>query len=111
MAEVIDFLERTQQLKKQYEDEETDIDDAKLISKDIFYETLMTLEELGYSPNENPQTLKDLEALSFIATAVIFRIHKNYHPGLDLLDIGYKHLLDTISFVEETLNAENDNKV
>lgn len=110
MAEVIDFLERTQQLKKQYE-EETDIDDAKLISKDIFYETLMTLEELGYSPNENPQILKDLEALSFIATAVIFRIHKNYHPGLSLLDSGYEHLLNTISFVEETLNAENDNKV
>jgi hypothetical protein len=111
MAEVIDFLQRSKQIKQSYIDEDIDIEDAKVISKDIFYETLMTLEELGYSPHQNSQLLKDLEALCFISCAMIFRAHNNKHPANRLLDEAFKDLQNTIEVVGESLHAENDNKI
>ncbi len=111
MAEVIDFLQRSKQIKQSYIDEDIDIEDAKVISKDIFYETLMTLEELGYSPNQNSQLLKDLEALCFISSAMIFRAHNNKHPANRLLDAAFKDLENTIEVAGESLHAENDNKI
>lgn len=111
MAEVIDFLQRSKQIKQSYIEEEIDIEDAKVVSKNIFYETLMTLEELDYSPNQNSQLLKDLEALCYISCAIIFRVHNNKHPATKLLDTAFKDLENTIEVVGESLNAENDNKI
>jgi hypothetical protein len=110
MAEVINFLERVNKIKntESLVDPDDDLMNAKIVSKEVFFETMMLLEDMGYDVNENPGMLKDLEALSFLSSALIFRAHNNPHPGQEMLDCSYE-ILTTISKMYETIVADNDN--
>lgn len=109
MAEVINFFEKVNERRKQeFEDQDDDIINAKIVSKETFYETMMLLEDIGYDVNENPGMLRDLEAISFLASALIFRAHNNPHPGHELLDTTYE-VLTTLSKLCEEIVADNNN--
>ena len=69
---------------------------------------MLMLEELGYDVNEDPRMLKDLEALSFLSAAIIFRAHLNEHPGSEILDDTYRMLLN-ISEMFKEVKADNVN--
>ena len=113
MAEVINFFDRLNKRNSEIEDQkevdfDEDIVNAKIVSKEVFYETMMLLEDLGYDVNEDPKMLKDLEAISFLSSAIIFRAHNNPHPGRDLLDATYEVLL-AVSKLYEDLSEEEEN--
>lgn len=113
MAEVINFFDRLNKRNNDIvEQKEVDFDDdiinAKIVSKEIFYEIMMLLEDLGYDVNEDPGMLKDLEAISFLTSAIVFRAHNNPHPGQDLLDTTYEVLV-TLSKLYEDLSQEEEN--
>lgn len=119
MAEVINFTQKVKELKEtklhEEADDDADIINAKIISKEIFFETMLLLEDLGYDVNEDPKMLKDLESLSFLAAAIVFRAHGNDHPGTELLDESYRVLIKVASLLEElelepsNINAKTDN--
>jgi hypothetical protein len=124
MAEVINFLDKAKKRKtisnsnitpissKDLEDEDGDILNAKIVSKDVFFNTMMLLEDLGYDVNEDPDMIKDLEGLSFLAAGIVFRAHGNDHPGHRLLMSAYERLtfLAELYDQEENENEEDDSK-
>jgi hypothetical protein len=117
MAEVINFTQKVKELKEtklhEEADDDADIANAKVIAKETFFETMLLLEDLGYDVNEDPKMLKDLEALSFLAAAIIFRAHGNDHPGTELLEESYRVLLKVTNLLDElepsNINAKTDN--
>ena len=45
------------------------------------------LEDMGYDPYSNHQTVKDIESFSFLASALVSRYLNSDHPGTHMLDI------------------------
>ena len=116
MAEIINFAQKIKEresIEKDYDDDD-DIINAKIVSKEVFFETMLMLEDLGYDVNEDPEMLKDLEALSFLSAAIIFRAHGNEHPGSEVLDATYSILLNINELFKkselfEDIKADNVN--
>jgi len=110
MAEVINFFERVNERRKQHleDQDDDDIVNAKIVSKETFFETMMLLEDMGYDVNENPGMLRDLESISFLASALVFRAHNNLHPGQELLDAAYE-VLTALSKLYGEITPDNDN--
>lgn len=110
MAEVINFAQKVKEREtiQIHEDADDDIINAKIVSKETFYGLIELLEELGYDVNEDPQMVRDLEALSFLSAAIVFRAHKNEHPGSELLDASYA-VLNNITTLFKDIEADNDN--
>lgn len=99
MAEIINFFDRVKtkadldggvSLPEKLADD--DIISAKVLSKEIFFEAMLTLEDMGYDVNENSAMLQDLEALSYLSAAIVFRAHGNTHPGQEMLTEAYNSL-------------------
>lgn len=110
MAEVINFAQKKQERARSvvHEDADDDIINAKIVSKETFYGLMELLEELGYDVNEDPQMIRDLEALSFLSAGIVFRAHKNEHPGSEMLDASYV-ILSNVARLFDELEADNDN--
>lgn len=110
MAEVINFAQKLKEREavQIHEDADDDIINAKVVSKETFYGLMELLEELGYDVNEDPQMLRDLEALCFLSAGIIFRAHGNEHPGSELLDASYI-ILNNITTLFKDIEADNDN--
>ena len=109
MAEVINLFDRV----KTQEDQDDDIeyDNAKVLSKETFYETLLLLEELGYDADNNSALVKDLEALAFLASSIIFRQHGNPHPGSDILSQTHDHLIYLSDWARQEAEEEQNDEI
>jgi hypothetical protein len=97
--------------------------DCEELSRSVFVESLLLLEELGYDCSEEDTPLvKDIECLSYLATAIIFRAKNLKHPYAPMLDkinlaldenmYQLETLIEDIvngTDVEENIYAQNDN--
>jgi len=112
MAEVIDFFNKVKEREVAKEENlaDDDIISAKVVAKELFFETMILLEDMGYDVNENSDMINDLEAISFLGAALVFRAHGNIHPGIKYLDEAYEDLttLADIFRDEGDSNAETD---
>lgn len=117
MAEVINFAQRvkereTVKLHEEEDEDDADIINAKVVAKEVYFETMMLLEDLGYDVNEDPKMGDDLEALSFLAAAIVFRAHGNEHPGIEILNASYKVLIRVAELFDDmkpdNINAKTD---
>lgn len=121
MAEIIDFRKKVENLNYSEEPIDKELEDTQIMSREIFSTALEVLDDLGYDPMSNPKLIRDIEALSFISTSIIYRFFNNPHPGTELLKVAQKVLTaileeaekDTKAQLEEefsvALNASNDN--
>lgn len=115
MAEIINFFDRVKTktdldggvaLPDKLADD--DIISAKVLSKEVFFESMLTLEDMGYDVNEDSAMLQDLEALSYLSAAIVFRSHGNAHPGQALLEEAYTSL-QSLADLYSQLQPEAEN--
>jgi len=109
MGEVINLANRIKN-KKVVEETNTVFTDSEDLSQLVFVESLMLLEELGYDcSNEDSDIVKDIECLSYLATAIIFRARNLEHPCIDILD-SINTQLDENPYQLESLVENLDSK-
>lgn len=122
MGEVIDLASRIKERNTQNIAGNVLLE-SEALSRSVFIESLLLLEDLGYDCSEEDTPLvKDIECLSYLATAIIFRAKNLEHPcspiidqiNLDLDENIYQleSLID--NFIEGTktqdnIHAQNDN--
>lgn len=118
MAEIIDFLarkEKQEEIENRFSEDE-EHDNASIISKEVFSLVIEVLEDLGYEFYRDHKLMRDIEAISFLASAIIYRAHGNYHPGTEILKVTQKVIAAMVEEIDEPGNtleipvATNDNK-
>jgi hypothetical protein len=89
MAEVIDFKTKISKPKEEtiITDVTEDLEIIKVVGKETFIGMCDLLEDMGYDPYSNHQTVKDIESFSFLASALVSRYLNSDHPGTHMLDI------------------------
>lgn len=118
MGEIIDLVSVIKN-KKNKEKTNKVFNHSEELSQLVFIESLLLLEELGYDCTEEDNTIvQDIECLSYLATAIIFRARNLDHPSIEVLDTINTQLdenpyqLETLIEVLERKDnsyAQNDN--
>ena len=86
--------------------------DSEELSRSVFVESLLLLEELGYDCSEEDTPLvQDIECLSYLATAIIFRARNLKHPCIPMLDkINLaldENMYQLEALIEDIVNSTN----
>lgn len=89
MAEVIEFKRKINEPTNEpiIDNNTVDLEVIKIVGKETFIGMCDLLEDMGYDPYSNHQTVKDIESFSFIASALVSRYLDCEHPGTHMLDI------------------------
>lgn len=108
MAEVINFNDRRKTILEEKTQEtviteaDTELEIIQIVGKETFIGMCDLLDEMGFEPYSNHQTLKDIESFSFVASALVSRHLKLNHPGTHMLDITG----DLIAAMHSNANAQ-----